>query len=112
MGLNVIILPVVTKALLICPGARLTNFYRDASSALLQLVKEWLNFTYSRLYAFRLGSQNKNTALDKNRTYDSRSRKSRGYLLNHSGDEGCIILTAFIFIRYNLSRTDSVRRSL
>ena len=27
------------------PGSRLTIFYRDASSALLQLVKQWLNFT-------------------------------------------------------------------
>ena len=25
------------------PGSRLTNFYRDASSALLQLVYQWLN---------------------------------------------------------------------
>ena len=27
------------------PGSRLTIFYRDASSALLQLVNQWLNFT-------------------------------------------------------------------
>ena len=30
------------------PGSRLTFFYRYASSALLQLVNQWLNFTYSR----------------------------------------------------------------
>ena len=35
------------------PGSRLTIFYRDASSALLQLVNQWLNFTYSRSRAFR-----------------------------------------------------------
>ena len=35
------------------PGSRLTIFYRDASSALLQLVNHWLNFTYSRSHAFR-----------------------------------------------------------
>ena len=35
------------------PGSRLTIFYRDASSALLQLVNQWLNFTYSRSHAFR-----------------------------------------------------------
>ena len=29
------------------PGSRLTIFYRDASSALLQLVNQWLNFTYT-----------------------------------------------------------------
>ena len=27
------------------PGSRLTNFHRDASSALLQRVNQWLNFT-------------------------------------------------------------------
>ena len=36
------------------PGSRLTIFYRDASSALLQLVNQWLNFTYSRSHAFRV----------------------------------------------------------
>ena len=35
------------------PGSHLTIFYRDASSALLQLVNQWLNFTYSRSHAFR-----------------------------------------------------------
>ena len=35
------------------PSSRLTFFYRDASSALLQLVNQWLNFTYSRSHAFR-----------------------------------------------------------
>ena len=28
------------------PGSRLTIFYRDASSALLQLVNQWLNFEF------------------------------------------------------------------
>ena len=35
------------------PGSRLTIFYRDASSALLQLVKQWLSFTFSRSHDFR-----------------------------------------------------------
>ena len=35
------------------PGSRLTFFfYRDASSAILQLVNQWLNFTYSRSHDF------------------------------------------------------------
>ena len=33
------------------PGSRLTIFYRDASSAILQLVNQRLNFTYSRSHA-------------------------------------------------------------
>ena len=35
-------------------------FYRDASSALLQLVNQWLNFTYSRSHAFRYERKNTN----------------------------------------------------
>ena len=31
------------------PGSRLTTFCRDASSALLQLVNQWLNFTMQQL---------------------------------------------------------------
>ena len=40
------------------PGSRLASFYRDASSALLQLVNQWLNFTYSRTHAFRYERKN------------------------------------------------------
>ena len=45
------------------PGSRLTIFYRDASSALLQLVNQWLNFTYSRFHAFRYERKNTNPTL-------------------------------------------------
>ena len=46
------------------PGSRLTFFfYRDASSALLQLVNQWLNFTYSRSHAFRYERENTNPTL-------------------------------------------------
>ena len=47
------------------PGSRLTIFYRDASSALLQLVHQWLNFTYSRSHAFRYERKNTNPTLVK-----------------------------------------------
>ena len=49
------------------PGSRLSNFYGDASSVLLQLVNQWLNFTYSRSHALRYGSQNINSGFHKNR---------------------------------------------
>ena len=39
------------------PGSLLTIFYRDASSAILQLVNQWLNFTCSRSHAFRTTSR-------------------------------------------------------
>ena len=46
------------------PGSRLTIFYRDKSSALLQLVSQWLNFTYySRSHAFRYERKNTNPTL-------------------------------------------------
>ena len=63
MDLIITILPVVTKDLPISPGSRLTIFYRDASSGLLQLVNQWLNFTYSRSHAFRYERKNTNPTL-------------------------------------------------
>ena len=63
MDLIITILPVVTKDLPISPCSRLTIFYRDASSALLQLVTQWLNFTYSRSHAFRYERKNTNPTL-------------------------------------------------
>ena len=45
------------------PGSRLTIFYRDVSSALLQLVNQWLNFIYSRSHAFRYETKNTNPTL-------------------------------------------------
>ena len=69
------------------PGSRLENFYRDASSALLQLVNQWLNFTYSRSHAFRYGRQNKNPALTRIELTTSALVGVRGYLLDHSAIE-------------------------
>ena len=45
------------------PVSRLIIFYRDASSALLQLVNLWLNFTYSLSHAFRYERKNTNPTL-------------------------------------------------
>ena len=45
------------------PVHALHFFYRDASSALLQLVSHWLNFTYSRSHAFRYERKNTNPTL-------------------------------------------------
>ena len=45
------------------PGSRLTIYHRDASSALLQLVNQWLNFTYSRSHAFRHERKSTNPTL-------------------------------------------------
>ena len=45
------------------PVHPLQFFYRDASSALLQLVNQGLNFTYSRSHAFRYERKNTNPTL-------------------------------------------------
>ena len=45
------------------PGSRRTIFYLDASSAILQLVNQGLNFTYSRSNAFRYGKNNTSPTL-------------------------------------------------
>ena len=67
------------------PGSRLTNFYRDASSALLQLVNQWLNFTYSRSHAFRYERKNTNPTLVRIEPTTS-ALWCAGYLLDRSGD--------------------------
>ena len=63
MDLIITILPVVTKDLPVSPRFTPYDFYRDASSALLQLVNQWLNFTYSRSHAFRYERKNTNPTL-------------------------------------------------
>ena len=63
MDLIITILPVVTKDLPIFPRFTPYNIYRDVSSALLQLVNQWLNFTYSHSHAFRYKRKNTNPTL-------------------------------------------------
>ena len=57
-----------------------TTFYRNSSSALLHLVDQCLNFTYSHTRVFRYYStteaRNKNYDVVKNRTHDLRTIKS------------------------------------
>ena len=58
------ILPAVTKDLPLSPRFMPYNFLsRCKFSTLLQLVNQWLNFTYSRSHAFRYGRKNTNPAL-------------------------------------------------
>ena len=86
---NVAILPVVTWDLPVSPRSRLTNLDREESSALLQLVNEWLKFTFSRSHTFRYGRQNKHPALTRiEPTTSVLLAGVRDYLLEHSGEEG------------------------
>ena len=84
----ILLMPVVTKDLPISPQFSPYAFFNpDASSALLQLVNQWLDFTYSRSHAFRYGRKNTISVFHKNRTHDFRTNRC-GYQLDHSGDEG------------------------
>ena len=66
MDLIITILPVITKDLPISPLFTPYNFFiANASSALLQLVNQWLNFTYSRSHAFRYERKNANPTLER-----------------------------------------------
>ena len=71
------------------PGSRLTNFYRDASSALLQLVTQWLHFYLFTFPRFPLRKkEHKSYQYGKNRSHDFCTSKCAGYLLEHSVEEG------------------------
>ena len=61
------------------PRSRLTIFHRDTSSALLQPVNQWLNFTSSRSHAFRYERKNTNPTLVR--------IELTTFALLHSGDE-------------------------
>ena len=63
MDLIITILPVVTKDLPISPRFTPYDFFRDASSALFQLVNQLLDFTYSRSHSFRYERKNTNPTL-------------------------------------------------
>ena len=69
-------------------------FYRDASSALLQLVNQWLNFTYSRSHAFRYERKNTNPTLVRIELTAS-VLAGAAYLLDHSGDERLLQLIIY-----------------
>ena len=65
------------------PGSRVTIFFCHASSPLLQLINQWLNFTYySRSHVFRYGHRNKNSVLTRiELTISALLAGVRGYLL-------------------------------
>ena len=69
------------------PGSRLTIFYRDASSALLQLVKPMVEFYLLTFPRFPFRKKEHKSYFGKNRTHDFRTSRGAGYLLDHSGDE-------------------------
>ena len=86
MDLIVTNMTVVTKDLPISPRFTPYDFLsRCKFSTLLQLVNQWLNFTYySRSHVFRYERKNTNPTLVRIELTTSRCA---AYLLDHSGDE-------------------------
>ena len=78
------------------PGSRLTFSYRDASSALLQLVKPIVEFYLLTFPRFPLRKKEHKFYFGKNRTHDFRTSRCAGYLLDHSGDTTAPSLPPFV----------------
>ena len=91
MGLNVTILPLVTKDLPIAPRFTPYDFLWPCKFSTLttrQPIVEFYLLTFSR---FPLRKKKQKFCFDENRTHDFRTSRCAGYLLDHSGDEGWII---------------------
>ena len=71
------------------PGSRLTFVYRNASSALLQLVKPMVELYLLTFPRFPLRKKEHKSYFGKNRTHYFRTSRCAVYLLDHSG-EYCI----------------------
>ena len=101
---NVALLPVVTKDPPVSPRFSPYDFlYRVASATLLQLVSQWLDFTYSRSHAFRYYAEERIHILvfTRNRLTVSALAGVRAYLLDHSGDEGIRLLSVVDYYMSN-----------
>ena len=84
MDLIITILPVVTKDLPISPRFTPYNFLSRCKFSTLttrQLMVELYLLTFPRI--------KHKSYFGKNRTHDFRTSRCAGYLLDHSGDEGC-----------------------
>ena len=63
MDLITTILSVVTKDVPISPRYTPYDFLSRCKFGILELVNQWLDFTYSRSHAFRYGRKNTNPTL-------------------------------------------------
>ena len=89
---------VVTRDLPISPRFTPTSFYRDAGSALLRLVNQWLNFSYSRPHAFRYGNQKKKFTPAESQTHKFRLSGHKLFPLVHGGSPCYNILMVVLLL--------------
>ena len=92
MDLIITILPVVTKDLPISPRFTPYDFLsrcKFSTPTTRQPMVEFYLLTFPR---FLLRKKEHRSYFGKNRTHDFRTSRCAGYLLDHSGDEGCTII--------------------
>ena len=92
MDLIITILPVATKDLPISPRFTPYDFLSRCKSSNLTTHQPMVEFYLLTFPRFPLRKKEHKSYFGKNRTHDFRTSRCAGYLLDHSGDEGCSIL--------------------
>ena len=71
------------------PGSRLTIFLSQCKFSTLTTRQPMVEFYLLTFPRFPLRKKEHKSYFGKNRTHDFRTSRCAGYLLDHSGDEGC-----------------------
>ena len=105
MDLIITILPVVTKDLPISPRFTLYNFFIAMQVQHFTTRQPMVEFYLLTFPRFPLRNKERKSYFGKNRTYDFRTSRCAGYLLDHSGDEGVNLhYTMAMWIHQKLER--------
>ena len=100
MDLIITILPVVTKDFPISPRFTPYNFFSRCKFSTLTTRQPMVEFNLLTFPRFSLRKKEHKPYFGKNRTYDFRTSRCAGYLLDHSGDESFdVVLVKPIIIK-------------
>ena len=94
MDLIITILPVVTKDLFISPRFTPYDFLSRCKFVTLTRCLPMVEFYLLTFPRFPLRKKEHKSYIGKNRTHDFRTSRCAGYLLDHSGDNCCILINA------------------
>ena len=89
MDLIITVLPVVTKDLPVSPRFTPYGFLSRCKFSTLTTCQPMVEFYLLTFPRFPLRKKEHKSYFGKNRTHDFRTSRCAGYLLDHSGDEGC-----------------------
>ena len=98
MNLIITILSVVTKDLPISPRFTSYDFLSQCKFSTLTTRQPMVEFYLLTFPRFLLRNKEHKPYFSKNRTHDFRTSRCAGYLLDHSGDEGCVLLRTIISV--------------